>query len=88
MASVNQVADVVIVGGGISGLYTAWRLATSNPNLRIVLLEYTHRFGGRFQTCVMPGGFPADMGAMRYIHSMFVSQLHHFYYKSPLSQLI
>ena len=57
--------DIVIVGGGISGLYTAWRLATST-SYSIAVLEYSGRFGGKFHTCEMPGGFKADMGAMRY----------------------
>ncbi|XP_067930194.1 probable flavin-containing monoamine oxidase B [Watersipora subatra] len=57
--------DVVIIGGGIAGLYTAWRLANST-NLKILVLEATNRLGGRFLTCEMPGGFCADMGAMRY----------------------
>ena len=56
--------DVIIIGGGISGLYTAWRLANST-NLKVLVLEATNRFGGKFMTCEMPGGFNADMGAMR-----------------------
>jgi L-2-hydroxyglutarate oxidase len=31
--------DVVVVGGGIIGLATAWQLIQQHPNLRIVLLE-------------------------------------------------
>ena len=58
--------DVVIVGGGVGGLYTAWRLMKST-DLTIAVLEASDRFGGRFHTVSMPGGFPADLGAMRYL---------------------
>ena len=56
--------DVVIIGGGIGGLYTAWRLG-KKTNLKILVLEASNRFGGRYMTCQMPGGFSADLGAMR-----------------------
>ena len=59
-----QMYDVAIIGGGISGLYTAWRLSQTT-DLRVVLMESSGRFGGRYQTVVLPGGFPADLGAMR-----------------------
>jgi len=57
--------DVIIVGGGISGLYTAWRLATSTT-LTVLVLEAEKEFGGRYLACEMPGGYVADFGAMRY----------------------
>jgi len=56
--------DVIIVGGGLSGLYTAWRLATSTT-LRVLVLEAEKEFGGRYLTCEMPGGHMAGFGAMR-----------------------
>lgn len=59
-----QSYDVLVVGGGIGGLYTAWRLM-KNTNLTVCVLEASQRFGGRFHTILMPGGFPADLGAMR-----------------------
>ena len=43
-------ADVIIVGAGIAGLYTAWRLLDANPSQRIVIVERLNRFGGRLQS--------------------------------------
>lgn len=56
--------DLVIIGGGISGLYAAWRLGKAT-DMNILVLESTERFGGRFHTVTMPGGYCADLGAMR-----------------------
>lgn len=39
--------DVVIVGGGIAGLYAAMRILESKPNASILLLEMSNRLGGR-----------------------------------------
>jgi monoamine oxidase len=65
--------DVVIAGGGVAGLYAAWRLSgdvvgrpmADRPG--IVLLEATERIGGRIETVRFPGmpGQPAEFGAMR-----------------------
>ena len=46
--------DVVIVGGGCGGVYSAWRLANDNPNRKIVLIEATNRIGGRLLSETMP----------------------------------
>ena len=35
----DTTADVVIVGGGYLGLWTAWQLRRSSPSLDIVVLE-------------------------------------------------
>lgn len=65
-------ADVVVVGGGVSGLYTAWRLLTGSPKRhgkRIKVLELSHRIGGRLLTW---RPFPdntelhAELGGMRF----------------------
>ncbi|KAG9300742.1 hypothetical protein G9A89_023540 [Geosiphon pyriformis] len=41
---------VAILGGGISGLATAWHLARSSPSTKITLLEGANRLGGWIQT--------------------------------------
>ncbi len=45
--------DLIVVGGGISGLYTIYKLLQSNKNKdirQILLLESTSRLGGRIHT--------------------------------------
>ena len=38
--------DLVIVGGGISGLLTAWLYLKKNPSRHVLMLEQDHRVGG------------------------------------------
>ena len=38
--------DVAIVGGGVSGLYSAWRLKEAHPKKTIVVYESDDRTGG------------------------------------------
>jgi len=62
--------DVAIVGGGVSGAYSAWRLQTDRgAKERIALFEYSNRIGGRLFTVTMRGlpNVKAEVGGMRYI---------------------
>ncbi len=67
------VVDYCIIGGGISGLYSAVRLSQvprGEDPPRICILEATDRIGGRVATIKIPGtSFSADLGAMRFIPS-------------------
>ena len=42
--------DIIIIGGGIAGLYTAYRAIKRNPNRKILILEKEYRLGGRIYT--------------------------------------
>jgi len=44
--SVPDRADVVVIGGGIMGLATAWNLAQIQPGKSIVVLDKTYLCGG------------------------------------------
>ena len=44
------IQDVVIIGGGISGLSAAYFLHKKSPGLRITLLESDSRWGGKIRT--------------------------------------
>jgi monoamine oxidase len=61
----GYVEDVTIIGAGIGGTYTGWRLR--NKGLRIGIYEYSDRVGGRMYTKTFPDApdLPVDFGAMR-----------------------
>ena len=42
--------DYIIVGGGLSGLYSAYKLLKENPDLKILILERNRNVGGRIDT--------------------------------------
>jgi monoamine oxidase len=69
--------DVMIVGGGMGGLYTAWKLEgldgsapASENHPKVGIYERTRHFGGRVHSATVEGAaVPMDVGAMRYIPS-------------------
>lgn len=42
--------NVCVVGGGLSGLTVAYRIATKRPDVRVEVIEKSHRFGGVIET--------------------------------------
>ncbi|HVX40650.1 MAG TPA: FAD-dependent oxidoreductase [Gemmatimonadaceae bacterium] len=61
--------DVAVVGAGVGGAYTAWRLKEKFRDQRIALFEYSNRVGGRLYTVELPGmpHVHAEVGGMRFI---------------------
>ena len=45
-----MIYDIIIVGAGISSLYTAYKLIQQNPKLKILILEKNDYIGGRIKT--------------------------------------
>ncbi|BAZ32074.1 protoporphyrinogen oxidase [Cylindrospermum sp. NIES-4074] len=59
--------DIAIVGGGVSGVYSAWRLKTAYPNQNIVVFEASDYIGGRLLSVRPPdiSNMVAELGGMR-----------------------
>jgi len=76
---VPETVDIAIAGGGVSGLYTAWRLLCSGagrpPTVRVY--EASDRTGGRLHTIAVPGSSTSvELGAMRFpVSHVLVSSL-------------
>lgn len=62
---------MAIVGGGVAGVYTAWRLARALPNLRIALFEMSDRVGGRLRSVAFPQAphLVGEVGGMRFLEA-------------------
>lgn len=41
---------IVIIGAGMAGLYTAWRILQENPDEDVIILERSNRTGGRLDS--------------------------------------
>jgi monoamine oxidase len=59
---------VLILGGGIAGLYTAYQLLKENPDRSITLIEKYNRLGGRIHTYTDPY-MTVEAGAGRFSRS-------------------
>jgi len=68
----NEIYDLVIVGGGISGLYFLYKILKLKPDWKILLLEKEDRLGGRIWTVYDDEGNPLyERGARRIMHNHY-----------------
>jgi monoamine oxidase len=70
----DDILDFAIVGGGISGIYTAWRLLKQNPDKRIAVFEADDHIGGRLLSLKAPhiNTMVAELGGMRFLPELNV----------------
>nr|WRK65491.1 putative L-2-hydroxyglutarate oxidase [Marseillevirus futianmevirus] len=57
--------DFIVAGGGISGVFFAWRMNTFFPNKKILLVEKEERIGGRLLSYNLGNGMYAETGGLR-----------------------
>lgn len=67
-----EVYDVIVVGGGVAGTYSSWRLSDhfkdKLKDKKICLMESSNRIGGRLFSMTLPDApdLCAELGGMRY----------------------
>ena len=87
----TPIYDIIIVGGGIAGLYTAYCAIKRDPNRKILILEKDNRLGGRmytYQEKDFPG--PIEYGAGRFHkgHTLLVRLIDDLGMKSKMNPII
>jgi monoamine oxidase/predicted heme/steroid binding protein len=84
-----NVYDLVIIGGGIAGLYTLYKLSKKYAHLKILLLESGQRYGGRiysYKETIDKQEYVMDLGAGRlgYHHKLITSLINELGLKPKL----
>jgi monoamine oxidase len=67
----DEYLDVAVVGAGVSGVYSAWRLQQADPRHKIVVFEASERIGGRLLSVAPPDNpeMVAELGGMRILEA-------------------
>ena len=61
--------DIIIIGGGIAGLYTQYKLLQKKHGIKILLIEKNNRMGGRiytYKTNIKGKNYSMEAGAGRF----------------------
>jgi len=62
----TAIYDYIIVGGGIAGLYSAYRIINYFPTTKICILESSSRLGGRLHSIPLKEGITIEAGGARF----------------------
>ena len=49
-SNIIEMYDIIVIGGGISGLYTVYKIHQKSPQTKVLLIEKENRLGGRVHT--------------------------------------
>lgn len=55
--------DLIVIGGGFTGVHAAWTLEQTMPEARVLLLEAAPALGGRARSVAVAEGCALDLGA-------------------------
>ena len=61
----SEILDVAIIGAGISGINTAYRVSEANPNCKYTIFEGRNDIGGTWSLFKYPG-LRSDSDRARY----------------------
>ena len=80
--------DIIIIGGGIAGIYTLYSLSKKHPNLKILLLEKYKTLGGRVST-YKDKYMTLEKGAGRFSNSniLFIQLLDELHIKHKIRKI-
>ena len=82
----NYNYDIVIIGGGVSGLFLAYKLLPTD--LKVILFEGNKQLGGRIKTVEKNGSyFEAGAARIHSSHGKFISLIHDLDLRDDLLQL-
>lgn len=62
----SLIYDYLIAGGGIAGLYAAYRILKHSPSAKICILEAANRLGGRLHSIPLEEGAIIEAGGARF----------------------
>jgi protoporphyrinogen oxidase len=87
-----MIYDIIILGGGIAGLYSAYKLLQKNENLKILILEKNDYLGGRmktYQKTINGITYYQEEGAWRFNsnHKLLLKLIHELGLKDNLRNL-
>lgn len=87
-----MIYDIIIIGGGISGLYSAYNLLKKKPLLKILILERNNYLGGRIKTFnqkINNHQYTWEEGAGRLNtnHTLFIELIDNLNLKNNLSKI-
>ena len=82
----NYNYDIIIIGGGISGLFLAYKLI--NTNLKVIVFEGSNTLGGRIKTIYKNGDiFEAGAARIHHTHGKIISLIHDLDLRDELIKL-